>query len=507
MRSFISGLAFLIAGLLPLSALAQSPFDAGGGVSSAESSCLLRGGTACVMKGSVQLITGTAAAPALISGQAVNDGFLFPAAGKIAVTFAGVQYGLIDSTLDNFGFGVQALGAITTGTDNIGLGFHVNRSVTTGSSNTGFNNDVFRSLTTGSRNFAAITSAAFAMTTGSDNFTVGNNAGGSITTASAQVILGLNAGASMTTNVGPTDTYANVFIGNQSGRWLGSAGTNGGNACVGANTCGQQAGAVTGVTAYRSTALGAGALLNVTQGTENTAVGHETLKLLTTGGSNAALGRGSGANMIDGGFGTFVGHAAGNSFGHGDSNTFIGNEAGGNPVNTPGALTGTQNVGIGEGSGPIGSINATIAIGEFVTVKVSNTTAIGLGQTAAYVSGDFVNGSTPATISNASGVTWTAAQMRGRQLTRSGAVVASDTTDTAANIVAAIPGCEAGSTIEFDLINNDTGLLTLLAGSGVTLTGTTTVATLFTRRYRARVTNAALGSEAVTIYGVSTAAN
>ena len=110
-------------------------------------------------------------------------------------------------------------------------------------------------------------------------------------------------------------------------------------------------------------------------------------------------------------------------------------------------------------------------------------------------------------VSNAAGVTLTAAQMLGGCLDRSGAVTVSDTTPTAAQLVAALAGAAVGDAKLLKLRNRNTGTLTLLAGAGITLEGTTTIPTVNTRNYAIRVTNATPGAEAVTISGIGVMAN
>lgn len=109
-------------------------------------------------------------------------------------------------------------------------------------------------------------------------------------------------------------------------------------------------------------------------------------------------------------------------------------------------------------------------------------------------------------ISNAAGVTWTAAQTLGGTILRSGAAAVSDTTPTAAALVALFTGVSAGATRLLRVRNNNSGTLTIVAGSGVTLEGTTTIAAANTREYAIRFTAVASGSEAVTLSGMFTAA-
>lgn len=83
----------------------------------------------------------------------------------------------------------------------------------------------------------------------------------------------------------------------------------------------------------------------------------------------------------------------------------------------------------------------------------------------------------------------------------------SDTTPTAAQIVAAIPNVVVGSNRLIAIQNSAGGLMTLLAGTGVALSGTTTVAAGSTRWFLASVTNATSGSEAINLQGISTASS
>ena len=107
-------------------------------------------------------------------------------------------------------------------------------------------------------------------------------------------------------------------------------------------------------------------------------------------------------------------------------------------------------------------------------------------------------------IVNAAGVTYTAAQVISRFLIRSGAAAVSDTLPTAALLLAAMANPIVGSGFILEIVNNNTGTLTLVAGAGNTLAGNTTIATVSIRRYLVTVTNATLGAEAVTYQGLGT---
>lgn len=102
--------------------------------------------------------------------------------------------------------------------------------------------------------------------------------------------------------------------------------------------------------------------------------------------------------------------------------------------------------------------------------------------------------------------TLTAAQVVSGIVNLSGQTAAQTVTlPTAALICAAIPNCQVGSSFELILQNANTssGAVTLTAGTGNTLVGTTTVPITKTQIYRGIVTNAT--TAAVSIYGILTA--
>lgn len=105
---------------------------------------------------------------------------------------------------------------------------------------------------------------------------------------------------------------------------------------------------------------------------------------------------------------------------------------------------------------------------------------------------------------NAAGVTYTAAEILSDAIFRSGAATVSDTTPTAAQIVAAIPGAVVGTGKRITINNQNSGVLTLVAGTGVTLVSTTSVTNATARNYLIRITNATPGSEAVRLIGLQT---
>ncbi len=104
-----------------------------------------------------------------------------------------------------------------------------------------------------------------------------------------------------------------------------------------------------------------------------------------------------------------------------------------------------------------------------------------------------------AAVAAAAGTTLTAAQIAGQLITRSGATAAfTDTTDTAANIIAALPNAQVGQSFEATIVNATAFPQTLAAGAGVTLSGVTQIAPNCVGRFL--ITYA--GPNAVSIYGL-----
>lgn len=112
-----------------------------------------------------------------------------------------------------------------------------------------------------------------------------------------------------------------------------------------------------------------------------------------------------------------------------------------------------------------------------------------------------------ATDANGAGHTLTVASLLAGVLLRSGPAGAfSDTTPTAADIVASIPKAIINTSRLIFIANAGGGLMTLLAGAGVTLQGTTTIAANFGRWYLLTVTSITPGAAAVTLRGLMTGA-
>lgn len=413
----------------------------------------------------------------------------------------------------NIVWGYLAGQFVSTGSYNVAIGYRAGRNSSGANGTGGFNTWIGyfagTSCNTGVENTGLGVQALQALTTGTRNVGLGSNAAFSLTTAINNVAIGYQAGFTMTV-AGTAITEPSVYVGYQAGKFA----TDGGNIAVGS---GALAGSSSNTTSG-SVAIGRNALAVSASAPFNTAVGDSAGTALTSGGSNTLIGRAAGKSITVAGYNVMAGHAAGfywngsatltvpagNTNG---SNVFLGNSAGASLAAQQAAtvMTGRVGVCIGEYCGPtIAAADWAICIGSYATVQASNQTKIGYLQSAANVSGNLVSTRSITAVTGATGQTFTASAMMGGIVTRSGGVVLSDTTATAAAIVASIPGCEVGSSYEFSILNGNTGTLTLTAATGITLGGTTSIAAGNTRVYVVLVTNATATTEAVTIQGMLT---
>jgi hypothetical protein len=123
------------------------------------------------------------------------------------------------------------------------------------------------------------------------------------------------------------------------------------------------------------------------------------------------------------------------------------------------------------------------------------------------VNGNALSKTTPTAEATAGNVTYTAAQMLlGMILRDPNGGARSDVTPTAALLVAAIKRRKVGST--FSLIIRNTAdaaeTITMTAGTGVTLSGTMTIAQNNSKLFLVRLDNITSGAEAATMYSVGT---
>lgn len=110
---------------------------------------------------------------------------------------------------------------------------------------------------------------------------------------------------------------------------------------------------------------------------------------------------------------------------------------------------------------------------------------------------------TPPTITTAGVVTYTPAQLLQKLILRDPAGAGrSDVTPTATEILAALDAPHVGLSFEFTIRNTADAAetITVTAGTGVTLSGTMTIAQSNSKRFLAVITN--VGTPAVTIYSL-----
>jgi hypothetical protein len=123
------------------------------------------------------------------------------------------------------------------------------------------------------------------------------------------------------------------------------------------------------------------------------------------------------------------------------------------------------------------------------------------------IDGQIYHKTSPTTLTTAGNQTLTTAQMTAGYLLRdpNGGDV-TDTTPTAAQIVAAIPNCQTNSSFLWIVKNTADAAetITIAGGTGVTITGTATIAQNNTKIFLVVVTDPTSGSEAVTIYSIGT---
>jgi hypothetical protein len=101
-------------------------------------------------------------------------------------------------------------------------------------------------------------------------------------------------------------------------------------------------------------------------------------------------------------------------------------------------------------------------------------------------------------------VTVTASKILGGIISyAAGAAASAWTLDSAANIVAAVPGCFVGQTLYFSIVNLSGNTITVGAGASGTLVGTATVLTLVSAIFAVRLTNTGSGTESYVAYRIA----
>lgn len=267
------------------------------------------------------------------------------------------------------------------------------------------------------------------------------------------------------------------------------------------------------------TAIGFKALGSNTVGSRNTGVGHHTLLQATSSNDNTAIGWQALYNILTQSANTAVGSQTGMNS-RGIQNTFVGALAGYLNANVNitytynyGTMVGSQAVVYGENGTALG-FNAIVgadgapvdnasAVGANATTKLANSMKLGSGLTAVSTAGRLYARRASNSDGTAAGITYTVAQFTTTAFTRSGpAGTFSDTTPTAAAIVAAMPGAEVNMGYDIWIRNTAGGTMTLVGGTGVSVAGSTTVAAGKARLFTVFATNVTPGAEAITVVGL-----
>lgn len=155
----------------------------------------------------------------------------------------------------------------------------------------------------------------------------------------------------------------------------------------------------------------------------------------------------------------------------------------------------------------------TAAVNWVIPADGSNLTQLnnpnGTVVTSLTSTGISAEGATSQSSASATGITLTAANMLNAIFVRTGAGAAqTDTSPTAAALVAAAPGIQANTAIYWVYRNGSSNSVTFAAGSGVTLAAgnTNTIASNNARTFLVVFTNVTAGTEAVTIYSIGASA-
>ena len=177
-----------------------------------------------------------------------------------------------------------------------------------------------------------------------------------------------------------------------------------------------------------------------------------------------------------------------------------------NALNFLGPTTTTaQGIYFGDTDNDAGSLLYSHASVETLNVTVA-TVAVGKWNNAGYhnIAGLLTDKKTSASVSADSNQVYTAAQVLGGIITRTGQTAGrTDAVDTAENIVTAIPGAYVGQSFFFVVNNNDASDTVTVNGAstGITYEGTATALAVGDAwLFMALLTNVTGGMEAVTVY-------
>lgn len=154
-----------------------------------------------------------------------------------------------------------------------------------------------------------------------------------------------------------------------------------------------------------------------------------------------------------------------------------------------------------------GNIRAGMAAAPAANPSSTGLVLLGADSLAADMIPEILRLASVTTDATAGVLTMTAAMLLGGLILRDPAGAGrNDVTPTAAAIVAAIPNAKVGDRFEFTIRNTADAAetITVTAGSGVSLSGTMTIAQNNSKRFLAVLTNVTPDAEAVTIYSLGT---
>ena len=189
----------------------------------------------------------------------------------------------------NVAIGSNVLDLLTTGSDHIFIGYDAGTAVaasqTTTDGSIGIGRDALKALTSGANNLAVGYLAGKTLTTGAQNLAIGREALENHVLGESNIAIGYLAMGDTGAGSSSYDSDHNTFIGLSSGGGAWADVKSEYNVGVGNYT---MDGALNG--ALNNTAVGYGALTDLTYGDENVAVGHAAGADLTIGRYNTAFG-------------------------------------------------------------------------------------------------------------------------------------------------------------------------------------------------------------------------
>lgn len=159
-------------------------------------------------------------------------------------------------------------------------------------------------------------------------------------------------------------------------------------------------------------------------------------------------------------------------------------------------------------SGPVASATGFAAFQENVDNVSLPLSSTGTGVVSLTTSVPYFL-SAPVTVTTAAAVTYTPAQIKtGFIIRNTSGASRSDLFPTAAQLVAALPGAFVNMSFDVEIRNiaGAAETITMTTNTGLTLSGTMTIAQSNQRRFRIQLTNVTAGAEAATVYSMSAGA-